>query len=240
MAYPSDLTRTKNWGTETLTDSDLEGQLDLIINWAMAVVNASTGHTHDGTSNQGPKINITNLTVGSQAQGDIFYASSSSAWARLGAGTAGQALTTGGAAANPAWAGMTTEGDIEYRSSTTRTRLAKGSAYQELRINSGATAPEWATPPQMIAGSYTGDGTDNRSITVGFNITSVTPKYVLVVNNTDGGGHQFITGMTSGIALSDGTLQAAGIKSVSANTFVVGTDSNANGNTKAIKYWVWG
>jgi len=61
MAYPSDLTRTKNWGTEILTDSDLEGQLDLIINWAMAVVNASTGHTHDGTSNQGPKIPITNL-----------------------------------------------------------------------------------------------------------------------------------------------------------------------------------
>lgn len=87
MAYPSDLTRTKNWGTEILTDADLEGQLDLIINWAMAVVNASTGHTHDGTSNNGPKIPITNLTVGSQALGDIIYSSSSTAMVRLAGNT---------------------------------------------------------------------------------------------------------------------------------------------------------
>lgn len=103
MSYPSDLTRTKNWGTEILTDADLEGQLDLIINWAMAVVNASTGHTHDGTSNNGPKIPITNLTVGSQAQGDLIYASSATAWARLGYGTAGYLLKTQGTGANPAW-----------------------------------------------------------------------------------------------------------------------------------------
>lgn len=57
MAYPSDLVRTKDWGNETLTDSDLEGQFDLIINWVMAALNASTGHKHDGTSNEGPKIN---------------------------------------------------------------------------------------------------------------------------------------------------------------------------------------
>ncbi len=108
MSYPSDLTRTKNWGTETLTDSDLEGQLDLIINWAMAVVNSSTGHTHDGTSNQGPKIPITNLTVGSQALGDIIYSSSSTAMVRL----AGNTTTTqkflaqtgnGSVSAAPSW-----------------------------------------------------------------------------------------------------------------------------------------
>ncbi len=103
MAFPSDLSRTKTWSTEVLTASDLHGQLDLIINWAMAVVNASTGHTHDGTSNQGPKIPITNLTVGSQAQGDIIYASSATAWARLGYGTAGYLLKTQGAGANPTW-----------------------------------------------------------------------------------------------------------------------------------------
>jgi len=104
MAFPSDLVRTKNWGTEILTDSDLEGQFDLIINWVMAALNATTGHNHDGSSNNGPEINITNMTVASQAQGDIIYASSASAWARLGYGTAGQVLTTGGASANPSWA----------------------------------------------------------------------------------------------------------------------------------------
>jgi len=55
-AYSSDLVRTKNWGAEILTDADLEGQLDLIIAWAMAAMNETTGHKHDATENEGPKI----------------------------------------------------------------------------------------------------------------------------------------------------------------------------------------
>lgn len=64
MAYPSDLSRTKDWGTEVLTDSDLEGQFDLIIDWVMAAMNATTGHKHDATSNEGPKINLTTSVTG--------------------------------------------------------------------------------------------------------------------------------------------------------------------------------
>lgn len=52
--FPSDSIRTKNWGTEILTDSDLEAQLDLLHAYFTAALNATTGHTHDGTSNQGP------------------------------------------------------------------------------------------------------------------------------------------------------------------------------------------
>ena len=89
-----------------LTDSDLEGQFDLIINWVMAAMDATTGHDHDGTSNHGPKIPIGSLTVASQAQGDIIYASSSSAWARLGYGTSGYFLKTQGSGANPTWAAI--------------------------------------------------------------------------------------------------------------------------------------
>lgn len=55
--FPSDSVRTKNWGTEILTDADLEGQLDLIHDYIKAALNSSTGHTHDGTSNQSPKLN---------------------------------------------------------------------------------------------------------------------------------------------------------------------------------------
>lgn len=55
MAYPSDLVRTKNWVTETLTDEDMEGQYDLIINWIMAFANNSTGHDHS-TTNKGKPI----------------------------------------------------------------------------------------------------------------------------------------------------------------------------------------
>lgn len=55
--FPSDSVRTKNWITETLTDADLEGQLDLLHEYLKAALNSSTGHTHDGTSNQSPKLN---------------------------------------------------------------------------------------------------------------------------------------------------------------------------------------
>src|SRR3990167_707131 len=149
MAWPSDLVRTKNWSTEVLTDSDLEGQLDLIVNWVMAALNSTTGHAHEATANKSQKVSAaTGLLIASQAQGDILYASSATAFARLAAGTAGQALTTAGAAANPAWAGMTTHGDVEYRDATTRQRLAAGTAGQFLRTAGAGAAPTWANPAE--------------------------------------------------------------------------------------------
>lgn len=55
------------------------------------------------------KIDIaTILSIASMAQGDLFYASSSSAIARLGAGTSGQFLKTSGTSANPSWASLAT------------------------------------------------------------------------------------------------------------------------------------
>ena len=53
---------------------------------------------------------IAKMIIASQAQGDVFYASSATAIARLGAGTSGQFLKTQGAAANPAWGSMTSLG----------------------------------------------------------------------------------------------------------------------------------
>lgn len=70
MAYPSDLVRTKNWGTETLTDTDLEAQYDLIINWVMAMANETTGHKHDATENEGPKIILTSAVTGTLPLGN--------------------------------------------------------------------------------------------------------------------------------------------------------------------------
>lgn len=61
--FPSDSVRTKNWGTEVLTDADLEGQFDLLHNYLQAALNSSTGHTHAGTSNQGPKIDTGGLAA---------------------------------------------------------------------------------------------------------------------------------------------------------------------------------
>lgn len=61
--FPSDSVRTKNWGTEILTDADLEGQLDVIHDYIKAALNSATGHSHDGTSNQSAK--LTSGAIGS-------------------------------------------------------------------------------------------------------------------------------------------------------------------------------
>ena len=163
MAYPSDLVRTKNWGSEVLTDSDLESQYDLIINWVMAALSATTGHSHDGSANNGPKIPITNLTVSSQAQGDLIYASSSSAWSRLGYGTTGQFLKTQGAGANPIWADVTSSADqtaMEAASSTT-TYVSPGNQ----KYHPGMPKA-WC----MFDGTTAG----TNAPTVGYGVTSVT------------------------------------------------------------------
>ena len=102
MAYPSDLVRTKDWGNEILTDADLEGQLDLIINWVMAALNATTGHKHDGTQNEGPQILINNLDIASAAQGDTIYRNAT-IWTRLPKGTLMQNYRMNVGATAPEW-----------------------------------------------------------------------------------------------------------------------------------------
>lgn len=56
MPWPSLAARTKNWGTETLTDADLEGQLDLIITYINDMMDSTNGHKHDGTTAEGPRL----------------------------------------------------------------------------------------------------------------------------------------------------------------------------------------
>ena len=51
------------------------------------------------------------IAMTSDAQGDILYYNGTD-YARLGAGTNGQALKTAGAAANPAWGDVTSTGDF--------------------------------------------------------------------------------------------------------------------------------
>lgn len=58
-AWPSASARTKNWGTEILTDADQETQLDILHSYFNDSLNASTGHGHTGSTSDGPKINLT-------------------------------------------------------------------------------------------------------------------------------------------------------------------------------------
>jgi len=62
--------------------------------------NAAIADTKLASITTAGKVNISALTVASQATGDIIYASSASAWARLGVGTSSQVLVGG---TTPSW-----------------------------------------------------------------------------------------------------------------------------------------
>jgi hypothetical protein len=92
--------------------------------------------------------------VTSQAAGDLFYASSATALARLAKGTTNKILNAGASVpqystlaqliALQALVSGQAAGDIFYGASDTAlAKLPKGTAGQVLKMNSGATAPEW-------------------------------------------------------------------------------------------------
>ena len=126
---------------------------------------AAIGDTKLASITTAGKVNISALTVSSQAQGDIIYASGASTWARLGPGTTGQFLKTQGAAANPIWADST---------------VPAGSVVQSVKtinsaVSTGTTVlPYDDTIPQNTEGI---DAVLDRSITP----TSATNRLIITV-----------------------------------------------------------
>lgn len=211
-AYPSDLVRTKNWGNEVLTDSDLEGQFDLIIDWVMDALDATSGHDHSGVANKGPKIPInTSLTIGSQAQGDLIYASSASAWARLGAGTNGQFLKTQGTGANPAWADVTFQtaaSQAEVEAATNNTKVVTPAVVQyhpgvakAWALFNGTGTPAFSVRHNFDA-SITDDGTGLW--TLSFTTDNSGTSYVLTGTAERGDG---VVGVPYAASRAAGTVQ---------------------------------
>lgn len=200
---------------------------------------AAIADTKLATISTAGKVNITALVATSQAQGDVLYASSGSAISRLGAGTAGQALTTGGAAANPAWGGMTTQGDVEYHNGTTRTRLAPSTAGKFLKCTGPASNPEWNYPLECISSTYTGNGADDRAITINFLDTTKTPAMVMVKNIAGAIPYWKATGHAAGKSTDTYNNADADdyIQALSANTFQVGTAANTNEATFVFVAW---
>jgi len=64
MSYPTNSARSKNWGTEILTDADLEAQLDIIHTWNNDAFNGTTGHGHTGGTNDGKPIALASAVSG--------------------------------------------------------------------------------------------------------------------------------------------------------------------------------
>lgn len=174
-AWPSDSTRTKNWGSEVLTDADLEAQFDLLHTYINDMMDETSGHKHDGTANEGPQIQLNGGTIGvtgelqetdggtgmsSYTQGDIIYASAADTLSVLAKNTtATRYLSNTGTSNNPAWAqvniinGLTiasqAQGDLIYAdSATTFARLGAGTSGQYLKTQGAAANPIWASIPK--------------------------------------------------------------------------------------------
>lgn len=64
MAWPTASSRSKNWGTEILTDADLEVQLDLLHTYLNDSLNGTTGHGHTGGTNDGKPIALASAVSG--------------------------------------------------------------------------------------------------------------------------------------------------------------------------------
>lgn len=151
-AWPSLSARSKDWGSEVLTDTDLEAQLDLLHTYFNDALNSSSGHKHQGTTNDGPKIPInSSLTIASQATGDLIYASSASVWARKGIGSTGQVLAVSGGI--PTW--TTVNVSPQYRS--------------EMNVMQASTTTMTVGPGSVEINGAVVSKTSNTTLTLGTN-----------------------------------------------------------------------
>ena len=102
-----------------------------------------------------------------------------------------------------------------------------GNSFQAAAIFPGAI--------KMASGTYTGDATDNRAITVGFQ-----PDFVMVKDLGNSEGAARSSSMTGDVSKPMGSLtafQADNIQSLDATGFTIGTDNRVNRNNRTY-HWV--
>lgn len=133
---------------------------------------------------------------------------------------------------------LTTQGDILYRGASADARLAAGTAGQFLRTGGAGANPTFVSGAYIMTGTYTGNGSDNRTITIGFADTSISPKFVMVKGAaTQIGvwkGADSHTGEVASNFETSADIATNSIQSFAANGFVIGTDGSVN--TNAVTY----
>lgn len=150
---------------DTASKADFHNLVDTATGTTSNIVNADIDSaagivdTKLATISTSQKVNTSALVTTSQAQGDILYASSSTAWTRLGAGTSGYILKTQGAGANPAW--------VDYASYVTSANALSGSVVQVVNtLNTSMTTIATAIPyDDTIPQNTEGGSVMSRSIT---------------------------------------------------------------------------
>ena len=183
---------------------------------------------------------IAALTVASEARGDQIVRGAS-LWGRIAIGAAHRIWRSDGT--DPSWGQLLGLASLDQLDGAIL--KTNGGNNHLLAVTANTAARTFTLPDRslnltdfraQVVGTYTGDGTANRVITVGFTDTGITPLYVLVIHTGGNGGHWFFTGMSNGIATNDGSSQSTGIKSVAANSFVIGDHVAVNANLGTFKF----
>lgn len=189
--------------------------------------------------------------IGSAAQGDILYRGAS-AWARLGAGTAGYFLKTQGAGANPMWdaAGggqlqtelFTSSGTWTVPAGVTRARVTVigggGGAGNTSTGSDGGFGGLAVAIVSGLSGSYTvtvGNGGAGNGAT---GLSGSSSSFGSLVSATGGAGANNGTPGDNGAGtVSSGTTLRLGICSVCSNPGASQSTSITNTGTSAAQTW---
>lgn len=179
MAWPSASVRTKDWGNEILTDSDLEGQFDVLHTYLNDLLDGTTGHGHSGGDGDGAKID---LTIGVQNElpvenggtglsgvtlGDMLYASATDVITKL----PGNTTTTRKFLAQTGTGTVSAAPEIIALANTDLPAgsVVQTSNYQTGIVDSGSTTiPDDDTIPQISEG--------DQYLTLAFTPISATNK----------------------------------------------------------------
>lgn len=118
----------------------------------------ATAVTSDGTTLKW------DLSIALQAQGDLIYRNATT-WTRLGAGTANQLLSTGGASANPAW-GFLVDANIDAAAAMAVSKLGATTGNNGQFLGVSAGVPTWQALPASVT-SLAGSGRVSVSASTG-------------------------------------------------------------------------
>lgn len=228
--------------TKPLTDgttaygSDVKTDLDIIVNdYNGNITNANIASGAAITDSKlaqistSAKVAVSALTVGSQATGDILYASSASAWARLGVGTSSQTIIGG---TIPAWGSLPIPAGTTIQTvNTTTSTLATNTNNNIPRDN---TKPQSGEGASYMTRAITAAATGNLlKVTVVWNGSSSVDQRIIVAvfqgASADAAGAIAIrpTSSDSAVCISFVTYVTAGTTSAQTFTVKAGGDSNS-------------
>jgi len=214
----------KGTGNVVLTDgTDSTKALSVELNGATTAktLTISSSHTDDRT------LTIPDLTgtvpsyAGAAAQGEVLYYNGS-AWTRLGVGTSGQALLSGGAASNVSWGAPSVA-----EASKVSDPFTIEAGTNDITVNPATqTQAETIVIPDMNAGASHNLVLDDVAATLASK-TLTSPIIVTTDSICDGGGDPYLTFVEDSTP-RDSFQITTGDAGVGAKLEVITDDTNAN------------